>query len=49
MKPVEHVEDERDVIDILESGDPNTLSEAIERLQHIKIHFRTSYQYVVKK
>jgi len=47
MKPIEHVEDERDVIDILESGDPDTLSEAIERLQHIKIHFRTSYQYVV--
>ena len=47
MKPIERVEDERDVIDILESGDPDTLSEAIERLQHIKIHFKTSYQYVV--
>jgi hypothetical protein len=47
VKTVEHVEDERDVIDILESGDPDTLSEAIERLQHIKIHFKTSYQYVV--
>jgi hypothetical protein len=47
VKAVEHIEDERDVIDILESGDPNTLSEAIERLQHIKIHFKTRYQYVV--
>jgi hypothetical protein len=47
MHPIEQVEDERDVIDILESGDPNTLPEAIERLQHIKAHFRTSYQYVV--
>jgi hypothetical protein len=47
MKPIEHVEDGRDVIDILESGDPDTLDEAIERLQHIKIHFRKSYRYVV--
>jgi hypothetical protein len=41
------VEDERDVIDILESGDPDTLSEAIARLQHLRVHFRTSYRYVV--
>jgi hypothetical protein len=47
MNPIERVEDERDVIDILESGDPDTLSEAIERLQHLKIHFMTSYRYVV--
>ena len=47
MEPIERVEDERDVIDILESGDPDTLAEAIERLQHLRIHFRTSYRYVV--
>ena len=47
MKPIELVEDERDVIDILESGDPDTQDEAIERLQHIKIHYRKSYHYVV--
>jgi hypothetical protein len=47
MKPVEHEEEARDVIDILESGDPDTLDEAIERLQHLRIQFRTSYRYVV--
>jgi hypothetical protein len=47
MKPIEHIEDTRDVIDILESGDPDTLEEAVERLQHLKIHFMTSYRYVV--
>jgi len=47
MKPAPHVEDERDVIDILESGDPDTLEEAIERLQHIKIHYRESFRYIV--
>jgi hypothetical protein len=47
MKPIQQVEDERDVIDILESGDPDTLEEAIERLQHIKIHFRKSFRYIV--
>jgi hypothetical protein len=47
MGPIEDVEDERDVIDILESGDPDTLSEAIARLQHLRVHFRTSYRYVV--
>ena len=47
MKAIEQVEDVRDVIDILESGDPDTLAEAILRLQHLRIHFRTSYQYVV--
>ena len=47
MKPIPHVEDERDVIDILESGDPDTLEEAIDRLRRIKIHFRKSFRYVV--
>ncbi|MGA2378890.1 MAG: hypothetical protein ABSG85_06235 [Spirochaetia bacterium] len=47
MGPIEDVEDGRDVIDILESGDPDTLSEAIARLQHLRVHFRTSYRYVV--
>jgi hypothetical protein len=47
MEPIEHVEDGRDVIDILESGDPDTLSEAIARLQHLRVQFRTSYRYVV--
>ena len=47
MKTIEPVEDERDVIDILESGDPDTLEEAIERLQHLKVHFMKSYRYVV--
>jgi hypothetical protein len=47
IEQVEHVEDGRDVIDILESGDPDTLEEAIERLQHIKVHFRKSYRYIV--
>ena len=47
MKAIEQVEDVRDVIDILESGDPDTLAEAISRLQHLRIHFMTSYQYVV--
>jgi hypothetical protein len=37
----------RDVIAILESGDPDTLEEAIARLRELKNHFRTSYQYVV--
>jgi len=47
MQPVEHVEETRDVIDILESGDPDTLAEAIERLEKLRIHFKTSYQFVV--
>lgn len=47
MKPIEDVEETRDVIEILESGDPDTLAEAIARLQHLRIHFRTSYRYVV--
>jgi|WetSurMetagenome_2_1015567.scaffolds.fasta_scaffold539299_2 hypothetical protein len=47
IEQVEQVEDGRDVIDILESGDPDTLEEAIERLQHIKIHYRESYRYIV--
>jgi hypothetical protein len=47
MKPIEQVEDVRDVIEILESGDPDTLEEAIERLQHIKMRFRKSYHYIV--
>ena len=50
MKPIEDiegVEESRDVIEILESGDPDTLAEAIARLQHLRVHFRTSYRYVV--
>ncbi len=52
MKPIEVEEIEageetRDVLDILESGDPDTLAEAVARLQQLKIHFKTSYKYVV--
>jgi len=47
MKPIEHVEETRDVIEILESGDPDTLPEAIARLQHLRVQFKTSYRYVV--
>jgi hypothetical protein len=49
MKPFEFEQPEegRDVIDILESVDPDTLEEAIARLQQLRIHFRTSYRYVV--
>ena len=47
MKQPETEVDGRDVIDILESGDPDTLAEAIARLQRLRIHFRTSYRYVV--
>ena len=47
MKPFEHEEEKRDVIEILESGDPDTLSEAIARLQHLRVQFKTSYRYLV--
>jgi hypothetical protein len=47
MKQIEHEEETRDVIEILESGDPDTLAEAIERLRQLRIRFRTSYRYVV--
>jgi hypothetical protein len=47
MKPIEHEDEGRDVIEILESGDPDTLAEAIARLRQLRIQFRTSYRYVV--
>jgi hypothetical protein len=47
MNTPELVTEERDVITILESGDPDTLEEAIARLEALRKHFRTSYQYVV--
>ncbi len=47
MKPIEREEEKRDVIEILESGDPDTLSEAIARLQHLRVQFKTSYRYLV--
>jgi IS30 family transposase len=47
MKQVELAPETRDVVEILESGDPDTLAEAIARLQQLRIHFQTSYQYVV--
>jgi hypothetical protein len=47
MNTLEQTPEERDVIAILESGDPDTLDEAIARLGVLKNHFRTSYQYVV--
>jgi len=47
MNKPELVPEERDVITILESGDPDTLEEAIARLGALRNHFRTSYQYVV--
>jgi len=45
MKP--DAEDGRDVIEILESGDPDTLAEAIARLRQLRNQFRTSYRYIV--
>jgi hypothetical protein len=47
MKTIEREEEKRDVIEILESGDPDTLSEAIVRLQHLRVQFKTSYRYLV--
>lgn len=47
MKTIEREEEKRDVIEILESGDPDTLSEAIARLQHLRVQFKTSYRYLV--
>ena len=47
MKPAEHVEEGRDVIEILESGDPDTLAEAVARLQQLRHQFRTRYRYIV--
>jgi hypothetical protein len=45
--PIDATEETRDVIEILESGEPDTLAEAIARLRHLKLQFRTSYRYVV--
>jgi len=47
LKTIEREEEKRDVIEILESGDPDTLSEAIVRLQHLRVQFKTSYRYLV--
>ena len=47
IEPIEPIEETRDVIEILESGEPNTLAEAIARLRHLKLQFKTSYRYVV--
>jgi hypothetical protein len=47
MTPIEEQEDGRDVIEILESGDPDTLAEAIARLRQLRTRFRTSYRYIV--
>ncbi|MGA2613843.1 MAG: hypothetical protein ABSG38_10350 [Spirochaetia bacterium] len=47
MKTIEREEEKRDVIEILESGDPDTLSEAIARFQHLRVQFKTSYRYLV--